>query len=269
MQYKIIALDLDYTLLTSNRTISERNKRAVKKAVEKGATVVLATGRPFGGIVKFCEELGIFQPVITNGGAVVVDAATGETLFDQTLDAGLAKEVVVFLHGQNCYHQIYDASPKFLVEAYTMYTELYAHTTGMQWKAVGDFLKLGSIHTPKVLCVDMESRLKVLLEMLLERFPGRLIAGISQPFYLEIYHPDAHKGSALRRLAESMGLDAANVIAIGDSPIDRSMIEYAGLGVAMKNSTPDVLEAADLIAPGNDEDGVACVIEKYVLNEVG
>lgn len=268
MQYKLIALDLDHTLLTSTRTISERNKRAIARAVEKGATVVLATGRPFGGTAKYCEELGIKQPVITNGGAVVVDSATGETIFDQKLNEDLAREVIGFLHEQNCYHQIYDASPKFLCEAYTMYTELYAHFTGMQWKVVGDFLKLSSVMTPKVLCVDMASRLRVMLEMLRERFPGRLIAGISQPFFLEIYHPDAHKGAALRRLAENMGLDACNVIAMGDSHIDKSMIEYAGLGVAMKNSTPEVLEAADLIAPGNDEDGVAAVIEEYVLNEV-
>lgn len=268
MQYKLIALDLDHTLLSSNRMISDRNKRAIERAVEKGATVVLATGRPFGGTARFCEELDLKQPVITNGGAVVVDGATGETLFDQKIDSGLAREIIAFLHAQNCYHQIYDASTKFLCEQYSMYTELYSHFTGMQWKVVGDFLDLESIQTPKVLCVDMASRLKVLYEMVKEHFKERVITGISQPFFMEIYHPDAHKGAALKRLAESMGLGAHNVIAMGDSHIDQSMIEYAGLGVAMKNSTPEVLEAADLIAPSNDEDGVACVIEKYVLEEV-
>lgn len=268
MQYKLIALDLDHTLLSSTRTISERNKRAIERAVEKGATVVLATGRPFGGTCRFCEELEIKQPVITNGGAVVVDGATGETLFDQKIDSDLAREIIAFLHAQNCYHQIYNDSPKFLCEQYTMYSELYAAFTGMQWEAVGDFLKLGSIHTPKVLCVDMESRLRELYEITKAYFKERVIVGISQPFFMEIYHPDAHKGAALKRLAESMGLGAENVIAMGDSHIDRSMIEYAGLGVAMKNSTPEVLEAADLIAPSNDEDGVAWVIEKYVLEEV-
>lgn len=269
MQYKIIALDLDHTLLAEDRTISDRNKRAIERAVEKGATVVLATGRPYAGTKKFCEELEITkQPVITNGGAMVVESSTGETIFDQKIDSDLAREIIAFMHENNCYHQIYDASQKFLCESYTMYTELYANFTGMQWKVVGDFLKLENIQTPKALCVDMASRLIELRKLVQKHFGERVLCGISQPFFMEIYHPDAHKGAALKRLAESMGFGAEHVIAMGDSHIDQSMIEYAGLGVAMKNSTPEVLNVADLIAPSNDEDGVAWVIEKYMLEEV-
>lgn len=267
MQYRLIALDLDYTLLATDRTISERNKRAIQRAVEKGATVVLATGRPFGGTKQFCAQLEMTQPVITNGGAVVCDGGTGEVLFDINLDQELARTLIAHLHERNCYHQIYDRSPDFMTESYNMYTELYVYVTGMHWRTVGDFLKLPVIDTPKILAVDMASRLRGIAEGIRERWGDLVNVGLSRPYFMEIYDRRAHKGAALQRLTERMGLSAENVIAIGDSEIDRSMIEYAGLGVAMKNSTPDVLAAADLVAPGNDEDGVAWVIEKYVLGE--
>ncbi len=149
MQYKMIALDLDYTLLSSTRTISDRNRRALEKAKEIGVKVIIATGRPYGGTKRFLDDLNIDQPAITNGGSVVIDSKTGEVVFDQLLNQHLAREIITFLHDENCYHQIYDRSDKFMCEEYCMYAQLYSDFTGMKWQAVGDFLKRREINTPQ------------------------------------------------------------------------------------------------------------------------
>ena len=119
--------------------------------------------------------------------------------------------------------------------------------------------------SPKILGIDEPDRIRELQDIAREKFAGRLQVAISKPRYLEITNPKVNKGIALEFLCKHYGLKPENCIAMGDGTIDAPMIEYAGLGVAMENADDMTKSVANLICPSNDEDGVAYIIDKYIL----
>ena len=249
---KLIALDLDGTLLTSDKKISERNLAALKAAKAKGVKVVLTTGRPLKAMDFFLHELGtdgrVDEYTITfNGG--LVQRNTGEIL-DKTVFS-------------------YDDVARIYEETDKLHIPLYAQFNPALTFEPIDFSDLSSQQTyNKCVTAYAQEPLDAAIEQISPELFGRYEIFKSREMLLEWSPKNVHKANGLEKLIAHLGIERSQVMACGDEANDLSMIEWAGLGVAMQNAVAIVKEAANVVTPmTNDEDAVAWAIEEYVLKE--
>ncbi len=270
MAIELIAIDIDGTLLDSHHQITPAVRAAVTAARDRGVHVVLATGRPFVGVRRFLDELGLRSHghyCITNNGALVQDALDGEPIAETVLSFDdylycerLSRELGVHFHALD-YQCLYTANRD--ISAYTVYE---SNLSGIPLK----FRRVDEMDPamvfPKVMMIDEPE----LLDAAIARIPAeareRYTIMKSAPYFLEILDKRVDKGEGVRRLAEHLGLGAQQVMALGDQQNDLAMISYAGLGVAMGNALDEVKAAADHVTASNREDGVARAIERFVLD---
>ena len=262
MPYKLIAIDVDDTLLTSDISIPQRVSLAIRKAASKGVRVVLCTGRTKKGVQHFYDELGLDSVLITAGGAEVYDSQ-GSLLFSRGVDPSLVKQILEYADHNGIHAQVY-IDGELVYREKSRYSDYYESSYGHPGIVEPNLLKLPKIVTPKVLFIIDEDKIAAVKEDVEKIFPMLTIKQ-SKPVYLEFVHPSVNKGEALAFTASHYGIDRRDVIAVGDTDIDIPMLKFAGLGVAMANATEDVQQAADIICPSNNEGGVADVIQKYIL----
>ena len=262
MQYELIALDLDDTLLDPDKRISKRNLAAVTAARDAGVHIIIATGRAYAGIGGFTKELGLRDYAIVTGGAAIM-GPDGNVVDMQPVSESVTHQVMEWARSRDIYFQAY-MDGTFWYETPTQYTSLYEKWNGYRGVHVPDLSERRDLASAKLLFIGTPEETQERRAAMHDAFPD-LSLEVSDPRFLEISNPAASKGSALLRLGEQLRVPPGRMIAIGDSPIDRSMIEAAGLGVAVQNAVPEVLEAADLVTASCTEDGVAKVIEEYVL----
>lgn len=275
MSIKLIALDLDGTLLDSRKRLSRQNKQALEECIARGVYVVPCTGRVAMGIPEEIRRIPGIRYAITVNGATIEDMETGQILESHLLDKETALEIMDLARKYPVMYDVYAAGQgiseaRFLdeLEPYGLTEEMIAmirHTR----KAVPDIREYvrqwpGQVDKVNLFFRDQEtrSRLKSLLEA-----RGDVLVSSSLPTNLEINGPGAAKGNALLALAEHLGLKREETMACGDGGNDISMIKMAGLGVAMQNAVPQILEVADWITASNDESGVAKAIETWVFND--
>ncbi len=266
MKYKLIALDVDGTLLNSKREITQPVLAAIAAAKARGVAVTISTGRGFASSKQYADLIGAHPYVINYGGAQITDAKSGEIVSITTLSPELLKEAVELARSFALHIQVYDHAGIFYYDADSEWPRLYAGRSLLPGKAVGDLLR-HEWDTPKALCVGDVEAIKRALPLFAKHFEGRLRISTSDPHYIEINEPNTNKAAALKKLEELLYIKREEIIAVGDDLIDLEMIEYAGLGVCMANGVDAVKAVADYIAPGNDDDGVAHVIEKFILKE--
>lgn len=263
MAYRLVAADLDGTLRAEQQPFTPRVRAAVQRAHARGVRVVMATGRIFRTAEPFARDLGLNDPLICNQGATIRDLRTGEILFEKRIPLDLAGQVAEF-------------APVNVTLIACLDEEFY--TARLSHDAVGfvksyrenlhrvqslaEFLTRGP---QKLVFVNDISVTERLFVELVARFGNRLQVVRSFDRYVEITNREASKGKAVEWLAQRWGIARDEVIALGDQDNDRSMIEWAGLGVAMGNAVEGVKAMADYIAPTASDDGVAEVIEKFVL----
>jgi Cof subfamily protein (haloacid dehalogenase superfamily) len=264
MAIKLIAFDMDDTLLLDDRTIGARTLRALRAAHEQGVKIVPATGRGKHSMWNYVQQIGVADAAICTNGAQVYDGA-GNPIRECPVPLDLAREIVRFAQENGWYVQGYSEDDYFFAEE-TEETRLYARLSNHMGKAVGNLLQYMQAPPFKLLFVqtDMEKMAR-LKEQAFARFGKALCVFDSKPFYLEMTDHGATKGAAVRYLAERFGLLPGETMCFGDSGNDLSMIESAGVGVVMGNARAEIQAHADLIAPTNQEEGVAQVIEQYVL----
>lgn len=262
MAYKLIAIDLDDTLLNSSLQIPARVKDAIQKAAELGIYIVLCTGRILKGSRRFYDELGLKTVMITTGGAEIYDD-NGHCIFSRYVDPAVVKQLLAFAQDNGVHFQVYIGGDLVYREK-NKYLNGYETANGFKGIEMPDLLALDAIHTPKVLLISDPERMDSLQTAAKRQFP-MLNINRSKPTYIEFSSPSVSKGEALKFVAQYYGVDEAETIAIGDAQIDIPMIKAAGLGVAVANATLITKQAADYICPSNDEDGVAEVIEKFIL----
>lgn len=263
MAYKLIAIDLDDTFIDNEGRFSQRTKEAVYNASVKGIYIVIASGRAYIGIKSFYAQLKLNTPSIVYGGAMVVDPS-GKILYESPLPHHIVKNILEYAKTKQVHAQIYIGTDYFFEEN-NVYSEAYAKGYGIPGIEKPGLLKQNNLSTPKVLFISEPERILEIKNEAAKLFPELGIA-ISKPRFLEFNNPDANKGNALKFLTEYLSFKREEVIAIGDSEIDLSMIEYAGLGIAVENALPHVRKTADIITFSNEEDGVAHILEK-VLEE--
>ncbi|NEW65507.1 HAD family phosphatase [Carnobacteriaceae bacterium zg-84] len=268
---KLIAIDLDGTLLTSDKTISQRNKEVIKQAKEQGIKIVLCTGRPIMGIRAFLEELDLISEhdhcITFNGGLVQVTEteeilaqkahtkADVEHIYDVCFSVGLPINAIDL---EKVYEPIYPPHNRSLYPD-IINNLLFEHRDIDSFDADHMFNKVVSCCPQDVL----DSKIAVLPET----FKNDYTLLKSRPILLEILPKDVDKGYGLKCLCELLNIKAEEVLACGDEENDLAMLTYAGYGVAMGNATQDVKNAAKYITDTNDADGVAKAIELYVLHK--
>jgi Cof subfamily protein (haloacid dehalogenase superfamily) len=267
--YKLIALDMDGTLLTTDKKVSERTEAAIKAAEAKGVKIVLASGRPLIGINRYLEELELIKGedyVLSFNGGLVLNTKTEEIVSKVSLKGSDLKYIYEISRELNINIHAFSAKDGLITPKNSQYTEHEAEINGIDIN-IKNFNEVDDDEDIiKVMMIDPQEILDPAIERLPKEVYEKYSVFKSSPFFLEFTHKEVDKGLGLKRLGEYLGIKKEEIIACGDAGNDLSMVKYAGLGVAMDNAVPEVKDAADYITTSNDEDGIAKVIEKFILN---
>ncbi|MDD3894480.1 MAG: Cof-type HAD-IIB family hydrolase [Syntrophomonadaceae bacterium] len=268
MGIKLVAVDLDDTLLNSGLQISPECIAAINKVQEKGIIVTLATGRMFISALPYARQLESIKdiPVITYQGALVKCSLSGEELYYRPLKTDKAIEIMQYFKKSKVHFQAY-FNDQLCMESLTEEGMEYSRLAGVEPVIIKDLIEEASRQdTCKVLAVIENEKLLLDMELELRGIYTRdLYITRSKPCYLEVMDPQANKGDALKVIAGHYGIDRKEVLAIGDSYNDMAMIEWAGIGVAMGNARKSVKETADYITTSNEEEGVAEALYRFIL----
>ncbi|AYV66472.1 MULTISPECIES: Cof-type HAD-IIB family hydrolase [Niallia] len=267
MSYKMIVLDMDDTLLTDDHIISEATKTALMLAQEKGVKVVLASGRPTYAMLDAAKELRLAEYgsfILSFNGAKITNCQTNEELFSSTLSPETVHQLFDLSQRENIWIHTY-MNDEIITQENNPFTEIEGKLTGLPIKTVADFKQTVSSPVVKVLMVKEENYLKEVEARLQKELANDLSVMRSKPYFLEFTELGVTKGTSLAILIEKLGISREEVIAIGDSYNDVAMIEFAGLGVAMGNAPDDVKQLADYVTDTNNNDGIAKVIDMFIL----
>ena len=267
--YKLIALDMDGTLLNSEKAISERNRAAIAVARKKGVYVVLASGRPYEGMQKYLQQLGMTGEddyVLCYNGAVVERIADGQILNKKILSGKDAKLVADYARQFGLNTHAFSPIRGLITPKINHYTEHEAKTNGLVFTVL-DFAELEDDEPIiKAMIIDPPELLEKIASAVPSELAQRYTVVRSAPFFLEFIHPQANKGAGVEALAQHLNINAEQVICCGDAGNDWHMLQSAGLGVAIGNATDDLKAIADYITADHNNSGVAQVIEKFILN---
>lgn len=268
--YKVIVLDLDGTLTNSKKEITKRTKEALLKAQEQGVKVVLASGRPTQGIVALADELELETYggyILSFNGARIIDYKTKEIVFQQTLPTEWIPTLIDLAKQYEIEFLTYEDDSILASDITSQYVEIESRINKMNVRQMKNPTEEITFEIPKILMVGDGDYMATVEPKVQEATKGVLSVYRSEPYFLEVMPKGVDKATSLARLLEELKLTKEEMIACGDGFNDLSMIQFAGLGVAMENAQPIVKEHADYITTSNDEDGVAKVVEKFILNE--
>ena len=270
MKYKMIVLDLDGTLTNNKKEITPRTKEALMKAQAKGVKIVLASGRPTYGIMPLAEELELKKNggfILAFNGGKIIDCSDCRTIFEQKLDETLVPLL---------YHAAKEAGMQILTyqgkgiaatDKRDKYVQEEARINKMPVEEYDDFLQQVVYPVNKCLIVGDPAPLHQLEIKLKKELEGRMDVYRSADYFLECVPLGIDKARSLDRLITTLGITKEEVIACGDGYNDLSMINFSGLGVAMSNAADDIKAQADYVTLSNEEDGIAHVVDKFILSE--
>ena len=268
MNIKMLALDLDGTLTNSEKKISKRTKQVLNKAMKLGVNVVLASGRPTVGIEPLALELNLKELggyILAYNGGKIIDCKTETEVYANVLPMecipvlyetvrGYDASILTYLQNQIVTED--DENPYVLKEC--MINKTKAHK-------VEDFVGSITEPVPKCLIVGEHQELLRVKSKLDAMFGTTLNIFFSEPYFLEIMPLGVEKSASLDRLLTRLQMDRSQLMACGDGLNDLTMLEFAGLSIAMENGCQEAKEIADVITASNDDDGVALAVEKYII----
>ena len=269
---RLIGLDLDGTLFNDDKIIPSHTLHILQQAMEQGVTVLPATGRPATGLPDSLMALRGLRYALTSNGARVTDLLTGQVIVDFSIPAQLAVQILEVLFRYDCLPSLFSGGsrvcPQGDVERIPDFLEsnmvAYVQSTSKPVPDMAAYVRqMGSVEKINAFFRDPDQRRQCWQE--LEALPQGPAVTSSLALNMEINAPGVDKGRGLLALARHLGLDRSQVMACGDSGNDLAMIRAAGLGVAMGNAQPAILEAADYVTLTNQQEGVAAAVEKFVL----
>jgi len=277
MDLKAIVIDIDGTLLNDKNLIDKRTKNKLIQAQKQGIKVILASGRPTQGMLRYAKELEMDQYegfIVSYNGASVYDVKTEEVLFNQGIPVELAHDIlnhlgkfnVVPMVDQEDYMYVNTAFPDmdiFRPEGFVNIVHYESRNGNFKLQEVDDFSTVINEPVKKILVTGEVDYLNEHHEALSEPYQDQIVAAFSTPFYFEFTDQGINKAKALDEVLPDMGILPENIIAFGDGENDRSIIEYAGTGVAMGNATSEILEIADETTLSNVEDGIAEFLDRF------
>lgn len=290
--YKFVAIDIDGTLLNSRGQLSQRTKDAVRRVTKTGAKVVLTSGRVTSSTKKIAEELNVDRYIICDNGASIYDREEERFLHEAHIDKQTILEILSTCIENNIYYMVFTPTKIIVKDLKHMALAFYKQrhhcrdeATGMNEIVYGGRDYIENLDEPfnriivcdqdRVVCNSIVNRLKTYDSVDLMAPPHiankKIIEDGKEIFitycYAELLPKNTNKWSAIETLIYKLNIKPNEVIAIGDNFNDIDMIKNAGLGVAMNNGSPVAKEVADVVAPSNDKDGVAVVLEQYILRD--
>lgn len=269
MNYRMLVLDLDDTLLKDDRTVSELTRRRLLEAQQQGMIVVLASGRPTYAMQHLAKELCLAEYggyFISFNGARVTSCADQHILLSVDISHAQMCKLFDLAQEHGVYIQTY-TEDHILVSKDNEYTQIEKEITGMDVIECADFKAEIPKTAVKAMMLEHPDRLKEVEKALRPVVENELYMTITKPFFLEFMNPAVDKGKSLVTLAQHLNVPMEQVIAVGDSYNDISMIKAAGLGVAMGNAVEAVKQAANYETADNEHDGVARVVERFFLQK--
>lgn len=273
-EIKIIAMDLDGTLLDSEKRLSEENRAALQEAADKGIQIVPTTGRIYAIIPEVVRKLPFIHYAITVNGAEVYDVKNDRVIATNELTWQKAVEVMEYLDGFDVVYDCYQGGWGYMTAAHL--DKVGDYLTSDHFKEIykksrkpvpelKDYLREKGEGVQKVqFCTTNPELRAFLLEDLKTRFNGVAIS-TALPYNGEINDQDGHKGGALQKLCQHLGCRMGNVMTLGDGLNDITMLQMAGISVAMENAAPEVKAAAKYVTDSCDASGVAKAIRKFCL----
>lgn len=264
---RLIALDVDGTLLDSAHRLPPANAEAVRAALDRGIAVVLATGKQYSAARDLIHGLGLTAPQITSHGALITDPATDSPILlqgvpraagERALEVGTAVGITMIIAGDGrTYARERNADIEYMLTYGDPEPQLMADLAA-------------ALEPPPTHLMAIAYRRDAVYAAAEDAFNaalnGALAVSRSSPYYLELLHPEVSKGNALRIVCDRLGIDPAEVLAVGDSFNDLSLFAAAGVSAAMGHARPEVRAAASHIAPDNDSAGVAWAIQTLALD---
>lgn len=273
MKYKLLCVDMDGTLLNSNKEISEGTKVALLKAKEAGVKVVISTGRLFTSAYSYADLVGIETPIISANGAFIREKDKNEVIYKSLLGKDNCEKILKVLKKYDLVPN-YHTSNIIFTEKTNPHIKMYTKTIAHQQEGkkvdiqfVEEWGEVFEKYKEELLkCITINSDIDKILKAKAEISKYNELETVSSSMdNFEVMCKGVSKGRGVEILAAYYGIPQSEVICVGDNENDLSMIEYAGLGVAMGNAEEEIKEKAQYITASNDEDGVAEVIEKFIL----
>lgn len=287
--YKIVAVDLDGTMLNSYGIVTENTKNEIKKVIENGTDVIIASGRPVDSIKTIAQEIGSKNYFIAGNGSIIYDIQNQEIIYEKFLSKEKVLEIIKICEENSISYNVYTENS--IIAKSLKYNVLYYHKENLKREEgkrthitivnnVAEYIQ--RMENPKFLKFTICDESKVVFQSIMKKL--KKVSNIEvlevlhmsrkiirqgteeipiEYYYTEITLKDVDKWNALTYLMEKLNVDRSETIAIGDNINDKKMIENAGVGIVMKGSTPIVTEIADYITDGNNEEGVAKALEKY------
>ena len=290
--YRLIAVDLDGTLLNSYGEVTDYSKKIIKKLIENGIKFIIASGRPIDSIKTIAKEIGSDEYFIAGNGAIIYDIKKDKVIYEKYLSKSKVLEIIKICEKNSISYNVY--TDKTILATGLKYNVLYYYKENLKKEEdkktnihiVNDMYEhVKNLKEDKFLkitiCEDNESIFNSIMKKI-KNINGIDVLDVShmsrkvinqgteevsiEYYYTEISLSNVDKWTAIEYLIEKLGIKKEEVIAIGDNMNDKKMIENAGLGIVMEGSTPGVTEVADEIAPSNNEDGATKILQKYYKN---
>ena len=290
--YKLVAIDLDGTMLNKYGVITENTKNVIKKVQEKGVEVIIASGRPINSVKNFSKEINSQKYFISGNGAITYDIKNDKILYENILNKNKVLQVIKICEENSIYYNVYTENG--IIAKNLNYNTLYYYKENLNKleenkthinivESIYDYIEKRDEKILKIMICDgsktiFNSIMKKIREITdieildVSHMSRKIIKQGTEEialeyFYTEISAKDVDKWNALEKLIELMNITKEEVVTIGDNANDIKMLKNAGLGVAMGESAPYVKECANEVTTSNDNDGVAVILEKIFLDK--
>lgn len=263
MKYRLIAIDLDGTLVNREGDILSSSKKAIQRAIDSGMKIVLATGRMYRPSTRFAQELRLSTPIICYQGALIREPYSENVLWHKPLSVPTARGVIEQVRQTGVQLLVY-IDDEVYVEEITQRGLWYAQRNGVALHLVKDLAIFLERQPTVIVAWGEPAGIDRLITCLDADFGSSLLVTKSYPSFCEIGHPASGKGNALKYLAKRLGIKQSQTVAIGDGPNDISMLKWAGLGIVIGTASEEVTAAADWVVDTETEDSFAGVVEKLL-----
>jgi Cof subfamily protein (haloacid dehalogenase superfamily) len=266
MPYKLVALDIDGTLYNSDKAISPRTRQALIDLQQRGVIVALASGRPVSGIEPIAEALDLEKHhglIVAYNGGRVIDATSRTVLYEQTLPLDLSKRLLRHLAALPVTPIVDDGRDIVTDNPDGFHIRFECAMVNLGLRVVGNLAEDLDFEPVKILIAAPAEVLGPTIPAIEAPFAGELGFVLSTPYYLEALLPEVSKADGLKVVCDRLGIAPSEVMAFGDAPNDLTMIEFAGLGVAMGNACPELKAAANTVTLTNDDDGIAHMLAQH------
>lgn len=291
--YKLVAIDLDGTLLNSYGEISQRNKTAIQKSIEKGTEVIIASGRPISSAKSYANESGANNFMVCGNGSVLYDVKNDKIIYDKFIDRQKALEIIKICEDNSIFFNIYtetltiSKAINYNISFYNNENKKVPDDKKTNIKIVDNIYKYVEENPEvQVLKITVCDESKIIFDAIIRKL--REVKNVDvldlqhmarkyiqfgteekkvEYYYTEITSKGVDKWGAVKKLADMLEIEQSEIIAIGDNMNDKEMIENAGLGIMMGNSAPYMKEFADVVVSDNNNDGVAEALEKYIIKD--